>query len=118
MNDHALDIMELLTDWFETIEEIELTHEDKSKLAEVAVSLGDLRGSALEMGFPETDFEEWLRIDLLDQWSCLMEDVEELEDEMNLPPVESFYNYAKGGEQRLYFQMLKRCSLASEMQSA
>jgi len=84
-DDHALDIMELLTDWFETIEEVELTDMDRERLQEIAQSFTDLSYAALENGFTQDSFEEWLRIDVLEQWSNLMEDVEDLEDEMNLP---------------------------------
>ncbi len=105
------DILDILVDWFETIEEIELTDADKVMLAEIAEIFNSSRQNALEMGVLEEDFEDWFRFDVLENWSALVEEEDAVEQDANL--VQTFFTYVKEGEQRLYFQMLKRCLTAA-----
>lgn len=108
-------MLETLTDWFETIEEVELADGDRQLLSDVAESLIASKEAAIEMGFPPEDFEEWLHLNVLEQWSSLIEDM----DDADMPhPIQSFHDFAKGGEQRLYLQMLKGCSMIAESQTA
>lgn len=102
-------MMDMLIEWFETIEELELSESDKSLLSEIAQSLEASRASALEMGIQDEDFQEWLRLDVLEQWSFLCAESED-DEEMGYTPVQAFHAFAKGGEQRLYLQMLKQCA--------
>lgn len=100
-------VLETLVDWFETIEEIEVTEEIRWQLYQAAESLAASKQAAMEMGVDDADFDEWLRFDVLEHWSELMDD---MDDMAPIAPVEAFYNFVIEGEQRLYLQMVKRLS--------
>lgn len=104
------DMLTLLAEWFETIEEVELTDGQRSMLADAAGILEALRQSALSMGICEADFDDWLRMDVLENWSFLLDTDEALPPD----PVQQFVMMVEQGEQRLYLQMMKRCVQVAE----
>ncbi len=107
--------LETLTDWFETIEEVELNDSSREKLMEIAESVSTSKSMALEMGVHPEDFDEWFQFNVLEQWSALLEDMD-LEE--NTDMVQLFYGFTKEGEERLYLQMLKQCLPMADSQSA
>ncbi len=112
------EMQEILTDWFETIEEIELSPTDKQLLIETSESLTALKNAASEMGIQAEDFDDWFNLDVLEQWSGLMEDLEYESGEAITAPVPAFHRFIQDSEQRLYLQMLKRCIPAATSESA
>lgn len=103
------ELEETLVDWFETIEEMELTEADKALLASLAETLADLKKDALTQGIQSEDFDDWLNFDILENWSILHENDEDAADNPDGNTVPAFDAFIREGEQRLYFQMLKRC---------
>ncbi len=98
------EILDVLSEWFETIEEVVMDEAQRYALWDVAESLAASKSAAFEMGIQEEDFDDWLRMDVLEHWSIIAESLDEGQD-----PLESFYQFMKMGEQDLYLQMLKRC---------
>ncbi len=97
-------VLEGLIDWFETIEEMELTDDDRHMLLDISEIFSAYQNELTTMGGQQEDFEEWLRFHVLENWSVLNEEEDGLK-----PTVQSFANFVKNGEQRLYFHMLKVC---------
>ncbi len=112
---YVSELTDMLTDWFETIEEVEMTDDDRVMLEKTAMMLSSAKVSALAMGVEEEHFDDWLQADVLEQWSYLLDDEEEQRQEN---PIATFADFVMNGEQRLYLQMLKRCMSAAEQATA
>lgn len=105
-------MQEMLMDWFETIEEVELSPSELIKLQIVSQMLASLKSEAETLGIQGEDFDEWLRFYVLEQWSDL------LDEDAPEKPVTAFYEYISDGQQRLYFHMMKHCTAGLEAESA
>jgi hypothetical protein len=105
-----LDMGAFLIDWFETIEEIELTEGHKVLLTDIAQSLEHLKIGAIAMGLAEVEFEDWLRLEVMEDWTFLLES----EDLNTEDVVQQFHAFITQGEQRLYLQLMKRCAQIAE----
>lgn len=103
---------EMLRDWFETIEELEMTGDESTQLMEVSDMLSGLKTEAMTMGIQPEDFDEWLRFYVLEQWSDL------LDEDAPENPMAAFYEYIRDGQQRLYFHMMKHCTAGLEAETA
>jgi hypothetical protein len=114
MDTNNNEMIDTLVDWFETIEEVSLSQADRMLLQEAADSLEALRGAGLENGIQPEDFDEWLRFNILEQWSCIMETMEDEPTGI----ISGFHGYIREGEQRLYLQMLKQCMPVAVCQQA
>jgi len=110
--DPVMAMKEMLRDWFETIEEMEMTSDEASQLMEVSDMLSGLKTEAQGMGIQAEDFDEWLRFYVLEQWSDL------LDEDAPENPMAAFYEYIRDGQQRLYFHMMKHCTAGLDAETA